>query len=177
MRDLQMRADSYGRLVLVSAALALTAGCGFRLQGGDAALPSITAQTYLQTEDPYSDFYASLREGLRARGATVVESPQDASAVLRILEDSSGQRILSVSARNVPREYEIFYQVTFSLEVPGSPSREPESLLVTRSYTYDETQVLGKSAEEQELRQSLARDLARRVLRRIAADRQTVPAT
>jgi len=172
-----MRAKWHCRLVLVSALLATTAGCGFRLQGDDAALPPITAQTYLQTEDPYSDFYASLREALRARGASVVESPRDATAVLRILEDSSGQRILSVSARNVPREYEIFYLVTFSLEASGSPSREPESLLVTRSYTYDETQVLGKSAEEQDLRQSLARDLARRVLRRISADRQSVPAT
>jgi outer membrane lipopolysaccharide assembly protein LptE/RlpB len=50
-------------------------------------------------------------------------------------------------------------------------------MLVTRSYTWDETRVLGKSAEENALRQSLARDLALRVLRRIAADRQSVPAT
>lgn len=151
--------------------------CGFHLQGTSTALPEATAQTYLQTEDPYSDFYASLREALRERGASVVESPQDASAVLRIIEDSSGQRILSVSARNVPREYEVFYLVTFSLEADGSELLAPESLLMTRSYTYDETQVLGKSAEETELRRSLARDLALRVLRRLAADRQSVPAT
>ena len=155
----------------------LLAGCGFHLQGTNGELPTATAQTFLQTDDPYSDFYDNLRRALRERGASVVESRQDASAVLRIIEDSYGQRILSVSARNVPREYEIFYTVTFSLEADGSELLAPESLLVTRSYTWDETQVLGKSAEENALRQALARDLALRVVRRIAADRQSVPAT
>ena len=45
-------------------------------------------------------------------------------------------------------------------------------MLVTRSYTWDETRVRGKSAAETALRQSLSRDLALRVLRRIAADRE-----
>jgi LPS-assembly lipoprotein len=155
----------------------LLASCGFRLQGSDGDLPPVAVETYLDAEDPYTDFYASLRDALRDRGATVVESPTDASGVLRILEDDTGQRILSVSARNVPREYEVFYLVTFSFEADGSELLAPESLVVTRSYTYDETQVLGKSAEEDELRLSLARDLASRVLRRLTADRQPVPST
>lgn len=163
--------------LMALAASSTLAGCGFHLQGSNGELPAATAQTYLQTDDRFSDFYENLREVLRERGASVVESRQDASAVLRIIEDSFGQRILSVSARNVPREYEVFYLVTFSLEAGGSELLAPESLLVTRSYTFDETQVLGKSAEEAELRQSLARDLALRVLRRISADRQSVPAT
>jgi LPS-assembly lipoprotein len=77
--------------------------------------------------------------------------------------------VLSVSARNTPREYEIFYSVTFALRAGAENLIEPESLIVTRSYTYDETQVLGKNREERVLRQSLADDLARRVVRRIEA--------
>ena len=165
---------SLGLLVVLCAPLG---GCGFQLQGSIGALPAVTGQTYLETEDPYTDFYASLRDALRDRGAAVVEARQGATAVLRILEDDSGQRILSVSARNVPREYEVFYVVTFSLEANGSELLPPQSMLVTRSYTYDETQVLGKGAEENELRLSLARDLAVRVLRRISAEQQTVPAS
>jgi len=162
---------------MLAVAIGVAAGCGFRLQGGVGPLPEVAGQTYLEAKNPYTDFYASLRDELRDRGATVVESREDASAVLRIIEDDSGQRILSVSARNVPREYEVFYLITFSLEANGSELLAPQSLLVTRSYTYDETQVLGKSAEEGELRLSLARDLAMRVLRRISAEEQTVPAT
>jgi len=166
-----------GRIPAVCVLFGLAAGCGFHLQGGVSTLPPATAQTFLDTENPYSEFYTSIRDALRSSGADVVESRQDASTVLRIIEDDSGQRVLSVSARNVPREYEVFYLVTFSVEANGSEMLPPESLVVTRSYTYDETLVLGKSAEEEELRRSLARDLAMRVLRRISVDRRSVPAT
>ena len=110
-----------------------------------------------------------MTDALRLRGSEIVASRGDADAVLRITEDTTGQRVLSVSARNIPREFEVFYVVTFSLQVDGEPVIEPESLIMTREYTYDETQVLGKAAEEIILRQSLADDLARQVMRRIEA--------
>jgi LPS-assembly lipoprotein len=75
--------------------------------------------------------------------------------------------VLSVSARNIPREYEVFYAVTFSLRVGAESLISNETLVVTRSYTYDETEVLAKAAEEQILRDALAADLARRVMQRI----------
>ncbi len=148
------------------------AGCGFHLEG-TGTLPGAT---YLDAQNPHTEFFGSLREALRARGVQVMESRQDAGAVLRILEDSSGQRLLSVSAQNIPREYEVYYSVTFSLESEGESLIPAQSLVATRSYTYDETLVLGKSAEEAVLRRSLAQDLARQVLRRIEADRGSVAA-
>lgn len=152
-------------LTLVSAALC---GCGFQLAGsGD--VPNVMATTYVQTTTPNSEFYDSLRDTLRSRGLEVVGTPEQARARLIISEDSTGQRVLSVSARNTPREYEIFYAITFALQAGTESLIEPEQLVVTRSYTYDETQVLGKAREERVLRRSLADDLARRVLRRIEA--------
>ncbi|MCZ6497170.1 MAG: LPS assembly lipoprotein LptE [Gammaproteobacteria bacterium] len=150
-------------------------GCGFHLEGA-GTLPAVTTTTYLDAANPHTEFYSSLREALTARGARVTESRQDAGAVLSILEDISGQRMLSVSVRNIPREYEVFYSITFSLESEGEKLIPAESLVATRSYTYDETLVLGKSAEEAVLRQSLAQDLVRRVLRRIEADKGPVAA-
>lgn len=150
-------------------------GCGFHLEGA-GTLPAVTTTTYLDAANPHTEFYNSLREALTARGAQVMESRQDAGAVLSILEDISGQRMLSVSVRNIPREFEVFYSITFSLESDGEKLIPAESLVATRSYTYDETLVLGKSAEEAMLRQSLAQDLVRRVLRRIEADKGPVAA-
>jgi LPS-assembly lipoprotein len=151
-------------------------GCGFQLQGA-GALPAGLARTYLDSTEPHSEFHGSLTDALRRRGSQIVESAAQADAVLEIVEDSTGQRVLSVSARNIPREYEIFYQVTFSLLVGGERTIEPESLIVTRSYTYDETQVLAKAREELELRRSLAQDLARQVVRRIEAAGVPAPRT
>ena len=147
----------------------ILSGCGFQLEGS-RALPISLAKTYLDTNKPYTEFYESLTGILGVRGAEVVKAQQEAVAILRILEDTSGQRILSVSARNTPQEYEIFYAVTFSLESKGSTLIENETVIVTRSYSYDATQVLGKSIQEQILRESLAQDLARQIIRLIEAN-------
>jgi LPS-assembly lipoprotein len=144
------------------------AGCGFQLAGA-GSLPGVMATTYLEGAETTSEFHESMREALRARGLKVVDTPEEAGARLIISEDTTGQRVLSVSARNTPREYEIFYAVTFSLRAGSEQLIDPQSLAVTRSYTYDETQVLGKSREERVLRQALADDLARQVVRRIQA--------
>ncbi len=151
--------------------------CGFRLEGS-AALPEQMARTYVETSQPTSAFTDSLRAELRTRGLAVVEQADRATARLIVTEDATGQRVLSVSARNIPREYEIFYAITFALETDDGRVIDGESLTLTRSYTFDETQVLGKSREERVLRRALADDLARQVVRRIEAlsGRAAVPA-
>jgi LPS-assembly lipoprotein len=145
--------------------IALAAGCGFQLAGA-GALPSSMQRTFVESATPNSEFAGALRTALRARGSELVDTAQEADAVLVVMDDSAGQRVLSVSARNIPREYEIYYAVTVALMVGGERIMAPETLVVTRSYTYDENRVLGKSAEERVLRQSLADDLARQVMRR-----------
>jgi LPS-assembly lipoprotein len=149
-------------------ALVLLEACGFRLEGA-SRLPPQMSKTYVQASAPSTLFYTRLRDALRLRGLEIVTSPEDAGATLTISEDETGQRVLSVSARNIPREYEIFYAVTFSVRTDDGALIEPESLVATRSYTYDETQVLGKAQEERILRRALADDLARQIVRRIEA--------
>jgi LPS-assembly lipoprotein len=153
---------------LVLALLLGLAGCGFHLQGAGTLPPSMM-RTYVETDEPHSEFSVSLTDVLRQRGAEVLAAPADGAAVLGISIDDTGQRVLSVSSRNIPREYEVYYAVTFSLRVGTENLIAGESLVVTRAYTYDETQVLAKAAEEQVLRDALAEDLARRVLQRIQA--------
>jgi len=160
---------SRGARASLAPALALVlAGCGFHLQGA-GTLPPAMAQTYVDTDRPHSEFLVSLTDVLRLRGAEVLAAPADGAAVLDISSDETGQRVLSVSARNIPREYEVYYTITFSLNVGTESLIRRESLVATRAYTYDETQVLAKEAEEQILREALADDLARRVVQRIQA--------
>jgi LPS-assembly lipoprotein len=154
-----------GRALLLCLALSVGA-CGFRLEGA-GSLPGTMTRTFVDSPTRNSAFVSSLRDALRQRGSELVDSAAQADSVLVISSDDTGQRVLSVSARNIPREYEIYYAVTVSLRSGTTSLMEPETIIVTRAYTYDETQVLGKSAEEDLLREALARDLARQVLRRI----------
>jgi LPS-assembly lipoprotein len=156
-----------GALAITAAAM-LATSCGFHLAGAGTLPPAMQA-TFLDSSEPHSDFSDSLRTELRRRGLDLVDSADEAGAHLTISQDSSVQSILSLSARNIPREYEVSYAVTFSLTANGEQLIEPELLVARRSYTYDETQVLAKEHEESILRRALAEDLARQVVRRIEA--------
>jgi LPS-assembly lipoprotein len=165
----RLRVAGGGARASLAAGLVLAlAGCGFHLQGA-GTLPASMARTYVDTDRPHTEFLANLTDVLRQRGAEVLAAPAEGAAVLDITSDETGQRVLSVSARNIPREFEVFYAVTFSLRVGAETLIGNESLAVTRAYTYDETEVLAKAAEEQILREALAADLARRVMQRIQA--------
>lgn len=154
------------RLLAALGAAAGLSACGFHLEGS-GSLPGTMMRTYVESANQNSPFVDSLRDSLRLRGSELVDSPAQADAVLVVSADDTGQRVLSVSARNIPREYEIYYAVTVSLHSGGMSLMDPETIVVTRAYTYDETEVLGKSAEESLLRDALAADLARQVVRRI----------
>jgi LPS-assembly lipoprotein len=164
-------------LLALAFLVAALSSCGFALEGA-GTLPGAMSRTFLDSPNQNSPFVSSLRDALRLRGSQLVDTPSQADAVLTISADDTGQRVLSVSARNIPREYEIYYAVTVSLRSGGASLMEPETIVVTRAYTYDETQVLGKSAEERLLREALADDLARQVLRRVetAAASTAIPA-
>lgn len=154
-------------VVLVCASLPLTA-CGWRLQG-TSKLPQTLTVTYVDAADRYTDFNRALRDRLRASGAKVAERVVDATAVVKIIKDESGQRVLSVSARNTPEEYEVFYAVEYSVASGGNELIPPQRLEVTRDYSYETTAVLAKQREQSVLREALARDLAGLVLRRLAS--------
>ena len=126
-------------------------------------------RTYIATQDRFSQFYRELRRSLQAAGVEVVDSPEGATATLSILFDLTDQRVLSVSARNVPTEFEVFYTVRYAITSGEQNLLEPQELTLTRDYTYDSTLVLGKAKEEQLMRDAIVDDLVRIVLKQISA--------
>jgi LPS-assembly lipoprotein len=153
---------------LLAVALLAPAGCGFRLQGS-LDLPAGVERVYVSTRDELSPFSVAMRERLDAIGAREPRSADNADAVVRVLAERNGRRVLSVSARNTPKEYELFYTVSFAIDRAGTEVVPREELSMTRNISFDETQLLAKDREERILRDALARDLADLVLRRLAA--------
>jgi LPS-assembly lipoprotein len=144
------------------------AGCGFHVRGV-ASVPPEMSRTYISTSSKHTVFYRKIRTAFRSAGVDVVETPDEATAIFTVLEDNTGQRVVSVSARNVPREYEVWYTVHYELS-SGEKMLLPESMqTLTRDYTYDETEVLGKAREEENLRDALVDDLVRIALIQLSA--------
>lgn len=164
-----MRHAMPGRFVIVLlCAVSSLSACGWRLQGATKLSPTMTV-TYVDAKDRYTEFNQALRERLRASGAKVTERSGDSTATVKIIKDESGQRVLSVSARNTPEEYEVFYAVEYSVVSGGNELIPPQKLELTRDYSYDTTAVLAKQREQAVLREALAQDLAGLVLRRLAS--------
>lgn len=153
--------------VLASATVVL-GGCGFHLRSAPQVPPEM-ARTYVATADRHSLFYRRFREALESAGAQVVDTPAEATAEFSILADDTGQRVLSVSARNVPREYEVYYTINYTVRNGEHVLLQPQLQTLTRDYTYDETRVLGKAKEEDLLRDAIVHDLVRIVLIQVSA--------
>ena len=153
-------------LTLIVAAGVL-AGCGFHLQGA-LTTPAEMERTYVAAVDRHSQFYRELRAQLGTAGVNLVDSEADATATFSIFFDDTAQRVLSVSARNVPTEYEVYYTIRYSLSSGPKKLLDSQTLTLTRDYTYDSTLVLGKAREEELLREAIVKDLVRIVLKQIS---------
>ena len=136
------------------AAVLLLAGCGFQLQG-ELTTPAEMERTFIAAEDRNTGFYRAFRRSLNEAGVSVVDNPADATATFSISFDQTGQRVLSVSARNVPTEYEVFYSIEYALDSTQDRLLDQQTLTLTRNYTYDPTLVLGKAREEELLREAI----------------------
>jgi LPS-assembly lipoprotein len=146
--------------------IALAAGCGFHLKG-NVALPAGLGPIHLSLPDDLSPFAVELRRGLERADAVTTTSASDAGTVVRVRVDRTGRRVLAVSARNTPTEYEIYYLLEYTVDRNGTQVVAPQRLELTRNFSFDESLVLAKGHEEEILREALARDLAELVLRRL----------
>jgi len=135
---------------------------------GALTTPAEMERTYIASVDRHSLFYRRLRAAMKAAGVQIVEDASAATATFTISIDETDQRVLSVSARNVPTEFEVFYTVEYGLDDGAKSLLEVQLRTLTRSYTYDSTLVLGKAKEEELLREAIVDDLVRIVLKQIS---------
>jgi LPS-assembly lipoprotein len=164
----ESRRTVWCRRALLAATLLWLSACGFQFRTAPE-FPADMAGTYIQTDDRYSLFYRELVSTLRRNDIKLTADPAEARTVIRVLNDETGRRTLTVTTRNVPAEYEVWYRVTFAVDVGGKEAVPYEELFLTRDYPFDETQVLGKSNEEQLIMQAIARDMVGLLSRRLAA--------
>jgi LPS-assembly lipoprotein len=156
------------RSFVVLVATVVLGGCGFHLQG-HTPLPDVVRTPYVQTSDRQSEFVISLERAMISSGAHPVELKSRASVVVAILKDDVVRRTLSVSAQNQPDEYELTYNVRFSVTAGDKELLPPTDISNVRSFAFSEQLLLAKNHEEMILRQDMAHDLADMVMRRLAS--------
>jgi outer membrane lipopolysaccharide assembly protein LptE/RlpB len=104
-----------------------------------------------------------------ASGVLLSERREGSPQVIEVLEDVVDERVLSVSARNLPREYELTHRVRFSVRSGDKLLVDDEEIRALRDVSFDEAELLGRDREQEVLRDALAADLAALVIRRLSA--------
>jgi len=155
-------------LAVLFALVLILAACGFHVRGM-GNFPQGMSAVYVDAANRHSPFYSELTTRIRSSELELKNERDDADTVIRILNDETGRRPLTVSARNVPREFEVYYLVNYSVAMNDEEVLSEQRLVLTRNYTYDETEVLGKAREEEVLRRALATDLVGLLVQQVSA--------
>ena len=140
--------------------------CGFHLRG-QVDLPFKTV--YLSAPDSNTPFVNELRRILQANHLDFVNSPEQADLLLNIASEIPDKQILTLGGSGRVSEYQLRLRV--SLHASDQHQQDwiaPTEMLQYRNYTYDDTKILAKEAEENLLYQSMRSDMAQQIVRRLS---------
>jgi LPS-assembly lipoprotein len=141
--------------------------CGFQLRGD----PEVGIRTISVTQVGASQVAAEIRRTVSAGKTKLMAVPGEAEAQLRILGETREKTVFTLTGAGRVYEYQLRLAVRYQLTVPGreEPVIAPTEIEARRLITYVESAPIAKEAEEQLLYKDMQVDLARQILRHIAA--------
>lgn len=144
----------------------LVAGCGFQLRG-QADLPF--ERIYVETQG-FSLFAAELMRVIQSGDAVeVMDSPEEAEVVLKVLNERRERKILSLRSSGAVSEFLLVYRVSYRVtDNQNEDLVAPSQIELRRAMTYDDQVILGKESEEELLFRNMQADAVQQMLRRLA---------
>ena len=156
---------------LLGAALGLAplllTGCGFHLRGR-ADLPFDSLFVGVAEN---SAFGAELKRSIEATSNTrIVDRPERAQAIFSVMAEVREKTILSLNSAGRVREFQLTYRLTFRVhDAAGKDFIPLNDIVLLRDFSFNDTQVLAKEAEEGLLYRDMQSDMVQQVLRRLTA--------
>ena len=157
----------------VVAALAgawLVAACGFHLRGDVAyAFPTISVTS--PTPQP---IVTELKRYLDSSSTTkLVDNAKDATVTLEIVSVVDDKGVLSLSSGGRVREYALSKRVSFNLrDKEGREWIPAGEIVIRRSYTFNESEVLARESEETRALKEMQTDAVQQIMRRLQSARK-----
>jgi LPS-assembly lipoprotein len=149
------------------AAMTLLASCGFQLRGD----PAVGIKTLTVTQVGSSQVAAEIRRTLSTGPTRLVPIPGEAEAHLRILQEAREKSIYTLTGAGRVYEFQLRLAVRYQLTVPKmeEPLIASTEIEARRHVTYVESAPIAQEAGEELLYKDMQVDLARQILRHIAA--------
>ncbi len=159
-----MRISSQSFALLL--ATLLLSACGFHLRG-QAGMPFNTL--YLDTVNSKTPFISELRRSLEASKVKLAPTAAQADVVLKVVFENSDKQILTLSGSGRVTEFRLIYSVSLRAYDHKQQDWIPaEEMALRRDYSYDDTKVLAKEAEETLLYQSMRSEMVQQIMRRLS---------
>jgi LPS-assembly lipoprotein len=160
------------RIFLATIMLFGPGGCGFQLRGE----PEVGIKKLFISSVGPSLVMADIRRTLAIGPTRLVGAAADADAHLHILQETREKTVFTITGTGRVYEFQLRLLVRYELLVPGReepviPSTEVET---RRLITYSETAPTAKESEEALLFKDMQLDLARQVLRHVAAMKREI---
>lgn len=157
------------RVVALIGLAGTLSACGFHLRG-EVQLPPDMQRVHVQIADAYSPLGRDLEAALKRSGAKVENAAGDGVAEIAIPVVSLAPVVRSVGANAFVNEFSMIYHVEMQITDARGKILMPRQVIEhSRQFTFDQNQAIGTSAEQDEIKQEMERDMLQALLRRIEA--------
>ena len=163
-----MRSGRLGAVLILPIWLVVLSACGFQLRG-NYQLPPHLSPLYIDKDSMSSPLYQELRAAMKASGMELTTDATQAASKLRITRESRSRAVQSVDSSGRAREYDLKYELGFSLKAGEKAIIDDGSLALQRNLLFDPESVLGVANEQESLYQDMMRDGTGLILLRIQA--------
>jgi len=152
-----------GILYALAVSLVL-AGCGFHLRG-DVTYAFASVYINFPATAPIT---RELRRALEGGGTTVADTAAAAPVALDISGVADDKQVLSLTGGGRVREFQLTKRVTFALrDAAGRDWLPSAEIVILRSFSFNESEVLAREAEEARLLREMQTDAVQQILRRL----------
>lgn len=157
-------------IAIVACVLSLAA-CGFQLRQS-AQLPAGMQRVHLNISG-HGDFPRELSRALTVAGSTVEDQSGPGIAELNVPVARFSTDVLSTNGFSRVGEYAVRYQVKFNAtDAKGDVIVAPQTINMSREYTYDARATIGSDTQNEEIQRSLVTDMVQSILFRLQAAAQ-----
>ena len=141
------------------------AACGFHLRG---KLPLSETVNVIFIDADNGDFKRDLVKGLKLAGATIVDEPSQAKAILQIVDEYTEREVLTVDSQGDASSYKLFYIVDFLVANSQQELLKEGRVSENRQYSFRAGQAIRQEREEEELVEEMSQEIVVRIMRQLA---------
>lgn len=143
------------------------ASCGYHLRGA-VDLPEQLHKVYLANAS--APLIEQFSKSLKMSSGTMVNTIDQASTVVNVLNERMDQRVLSLSNTGKANEFELYYSLDFQLQDPtGTVLVERQTVEINRDYFNDQEAIIAKTNEEAVIRKEMYQQAVRSIVDRARA--------